>query len=73
MNDYEATLLAGVPNAPSLYSPKVDKDLCKSRMGKVLRSMVKNNYITQEEADAVDMSFVDEIYEKSDIKSSKKK
>ena len=29
--------------------------------------------ITQEEADAVDMSFVDEIYEKSDIKSSKKK
>jgi hypothetical protein len=35
--------------------------------------MVKNNYITQEEADNIDMSFIDEIYEKSDIKSSKKK
>jgi hypothetical protein len=42
-------------------------------MKKVISSMVKNKYITQEEADAIDMSFIDEIYEKSDIKSSKKK
>lgn len=73
LNLGECVMLAGVPNAPSLYSPKVDKDLCKSRMGKVISSMVKNNYITQEEADGIDMSFIDEIYEKSDIKSSKKK
>ena len=33
----------------------------------------KVRYITQEEADNIDMSFIDEIYEKSDIKSSKKK
>ncbi len=68
LNLAESIMLAGVPNAPSLYSPKVNKDLCKSRMGKVIRSMVSNKYITQEEADQIDMSFIDEIYEKSNLK-----
>jgi len=48
---YEATILAGVPNAPSVYAPTVNPDLAKSRQGKVIRSMLEHGYLTQEEAD----------------------
>lgn len=48
---YEATLLAGVPNAPSVYAPTINPDLAKSRQGKVVRSMVEYGYLSQEEAD----------------------
>lgn len=47
---YEATLLAGVPNAPSVYAPTINPDLAKSRQGKVIRSMVEYGYLSQEEA-----------------------
>ena len=50
---YEASLLAGVPNAPSVYAPTVNPHLAKSRQGKVLRSMVEYGYLTQEEADKI--------------------
>lgn len=50
---YEATMLAGVPNAPSVYAPTINPDLAKSRQGKVIRSMVKYGYLSQEEADKV--------------------
>lgn len=49
----EATMLAGIPNAPSVYAPTVNMDLCKSRQAKVIRSMVKYGYITQEQADRI--------------------
>lgn len=48
---YEATLLAGVPNAPSVYAPTINPDLAKSRQGKVVRSMVEYGYLSQDEAD----------------------
>lgn len=47
MNDYECTLLAGIPNAPSVYSK--NKELARERQEKVLKSMVQAEYITQEE------------------------
>ena len=50
---YEATILAGVPNAPSVYAPTINPQLAKSRQGKVLSSMVEYGYLTQEEADEV--------------------
>ena len=50
---YEATMLAGVPNAPSVYAPTVNPDLAKSRQGKVIRSMVEYGYLSQEEADKI--------------------
>lgn len=53
MNLDESTMLAGVPNAPSVYSPTINPDLAKSRQGKVLRSMVEYGYISQEEADKI--------------------
>lgn len=47
----ESTMLAGVPNAPSVYAPTINPDLAKSRQGKVISSMVEYNYLSQEEAD----------------------
>lgn len=49
----EATLLAGVPNAPSVYAPTINPNLAKSRQKKVIRSMVEYEYLTQEEADKI--------------------
>ena len=46
-------MLAGVPNAPSVYSPTVNPDLAKKRQNHVLNKMVEYGYITQEEADSV--------------------
>lgn len=51
---YEATLLAGVPNAPSVYAPTINPDLAKSRQGKVIRSMVEYGYLSQEEANKIE-------------------
>ena len=50
---YEATMLAGIPNAPSVYAPTINPDLAKSRQGKVIRSMIEYSYLTQEEADKI--------------------
>lgn len=49
----EATMLAGIPNAPSVYAPTSNMDLCKKRQAKVIRSMVKYGYISQDEADKI--------------------
>lgn len=49
----ESTMLAGIPNAPSVYAPTVNMDLCKKRQAKVIRSMVKYGYISQDEADKI--------------------
>ena len=61
MNLAEATMLAGVPNAPSAYSPTVNKELCKQRQNKVLSSMVEYKYITKQQADEVNQDFIDNI------------
>lgn len=51
MNLNECTMMAGIPNAPSVYAPTKNPDLTKSRQKHVLKTMVENGYITQEEAD----------------------
>ena len=53
LNLYEATLLAGVPNAPSVYAPTINPDLAKKRQKKVISSMVEYGYLTDEEADNI--------------------
>lgn len=45
----EATILAGIPKGPSLYSPFVNEANAKARQLLILNSMVKNGYITEEE------------------------
>lgn len=61
MNLAECTMLAGVPNAPSAYAPTVNKQLCKERQNQVISAMVTENYITQQQADSIDQSFIDSI------------
>ncbi len=48
----EATLLAGLPQSPTRYSPfGARPELAKERQKEVLNQMVANEYLTQEEAD----------------------
>ena len=61
MNLAESTMMAGIPNAPSVYAPTVNKELCKERQNKVISSMVEYGYLSQDEADNIDQSFIDEI------------
>lgn len=53
LNLYEATLLAGVPNAPSAYAPTVSLKLAEQRQSQVLDAMVKYNYMSQEDVNYV--------------------
>ena len=53
MTDSECIMLAGIPNAPSVYSPIENPDLAKQRQRQVADSMVKNGYLTEEEAEAI--------------------
>lgn len=52
LNLAEASLLAGLPQSPSRYSPYGSQpELAKVRQEQVLRRMVEDHYIKQEEAD----------------------
>ncbi len=53
MNAYECTLLAGIPNAPSVYAPTVNPDLAAQRQQQVLADMVRWKHLTKEEAAAI--------------------
>ena len=48
----EATMLAGLPQATTRYSPRNDPEAAKWRQQQVLRRMVEDGYITKEEANA---------------------
>lgn len=50
MNLDECTMLAGIPNAPSVYSPTVNPILAKKRQQKVISSMLENGYLTEKQA-----------------------
>lgn len=56
MTDFEATMLAGIPNAPSAYAPTVNMNLAVKRQEKVLESMVREGYLTEQEADIIQIS-----------------
>lgn len=51
MTDYEATLLAGIPNAPSVYSLNANPELAARRQEKVIDTMVDCGYISDEEGE----------------------
>lgn len=53
MDLYECTLLAGIPNAPSVYAPTKNPELAKQRQAQVLKKMVKYKYLTQEKANSL--------------------
>lgn len=47
----ESALLAGLPRGPNIYSPYIDSKAALGRRLTVLTGMVKEGYITQEQAD----------------------
>ena len=49
MNAYQCTLLAGIPNAPSVYSPDVNPDLAEQRRQQVIHCMELYGYIEEGE------------------------
>ncbi len=50
LTDYEAVMLAGIPNAPSVYAPTVNMDLSKQRANQVIEAMTKYKIIDKEGA-----------------------
>ncbi len=53
LSDYEATYLAGIPNAPSIYSSERHSELARQRQKQVLNAMVKYGYLSQVDADRI--------------------
>lgn len=53
LTQYEAVMLAGLPNAPSAYSPDINPELAAQRTNQVLESMVACGVISQEQADEI--------------------
>ncbi|MEI7473921.1 MAG: PBP1A family penicillin-binding protein [bacterium] len=51
LNLAECALIAGLPQAPSVYSPFQNMDLAKQRRHQVLERMVKMNFITEAQAE----------------------
>ncbi|MEA2056627.1 MAG: PBP1A family penicillin-binding protein [Patescibacteria group bacterium] len=66
----EAALLAGLPQAPSRYSPfGSNPTQTKKRQAQVLKRMVADGYITQEEAEQAKQASLDYALSKSEIKA----
>ncbi len=53
MSEYESTLLAGIPNAPSVYAPTKNPHLAARRQMQVIRRMAACGYFSDEETEAV--------------------
>lgn len=56
LNLAECALIAGLPQAPSVYSPYQNKDLAIKRRGKVLQRMEAEGFITHEQAEEANRS-----------------
>ena len=53
LNDYECTMLAGLPNAPSAYALSDHPDLAEQRRQVVVGQMVKYGYLSEEEGESL--------------------
>ncbi|MBS5858004.1 MAG: transglycosylase domain-containing protein [Clostridium sp.] len=53
LSDSECIMLAGIPNAPSVYAPTQNPELTKQRQKQVAEKMVKYGYLTEEEKDKI--------------------
>lgn len=50
MTLYDCTMMAGIPNAPSVYAPTANPELTRSRQKKVISDMVEHKYLSREQA-----------------------
>ena len=62
INLADCTMMAGIPNAPSVYAPTVNPDLTRSRQEKVISDMVEYRYLAQADADEL-VDSLDTYYE----------
>lgn len=70
LNLAEATLLAGLPQSPTKYSPfGANPDLAINRQKQVLRRMVDDGYITEKEADEASATKLTFANRKTQIKA----
>lgn len=53
ITDGECIMLAGIPNAPSVYNPKENPKLAKQRQRQVADKMVEYGYLSEEEAEKI--------------------
>ena len=53
LNSSECTILAGIPNAPSLYNPKATTKLAKQRQKQVIQKMIKYGNLNKEDANKI--------------------
>lgn len=53
MTEGECILLAGIPNAPSVYNPKENPKLAKERQKQVADKMVEYGYLSKEKEDEI--------------------
>lgn len=53
LTDGECIMLAGIPNAPSVYNPKVSPKLAKERQKQVIDKMIKYGKISEGNADKI--------------------
>lgn len=53
LSEYEAVMLAGLPNAPSAYALDANPELAKQRMKRVLTQMVECETLEQDAADQI--------------------
>lgn len=65
----EAALLAGLPQAPSLYSPFVNPEAAEYRRNDVLKNMYELGYISKKERDQALLAKVEVLPPKTNIKA----
>ncbi|MCI9063747.1 MAG: glycosyl transferase, partial [Clostridia bacterium] len=53
MTDYESIMLAGIPNAPAVYSLSKNPELTKQRQKQVINKMIEYKYLTEDQADKI--------------------
>ena len=61
----DCTMLAGIPNAPSVYAPTVNPKLTRSRQEKVIASMFEYGYLSETDKDG-SLNKLDEYYSQFD-------
>lgn len=57
LTDGECIMLAGIPNAPSVYAPTQNMDLAKQRQKQVALKMVEYGYLTEKQMEDILLQF----------------
>ena len=58
----DCTMMAGIPNAPSVYTPTANPDLTRSRQEKVISDMVTYGYLSENDSQTL-LNNLDKYYE----------